>query len=46
MYTYTEFFITPLKRLEITWLRSNKSILIAIEISVKGNVFQEIFAEY
>lgn len=45
MYIRKEFFITPLKQLEITRLGSNETILIAIEI-VKGGVFQGIFAEY
>lgn len=45
-YMCKEFFITPLKRLEITRLKSNKTILIAIEIFVKGNTFQGIFSEY
>lgn len=31
---------------EITRLKSNMTILIAIEIFVKGNIFQGIFSEY
>lgn len=43
---YKKFFITPLKQLKITRLGSNKTILIAIEIFVKGKVCQAVFAEY